>query len=174
MRPEKQLAVEEFKQRLDESRSVIFTGFSGLSAEQMNQLRGTLQECSASYMIVKNRLFKIAVDQMEMGAISEFLNGPVGVVFGPESYSELLKELVKFGKENNALALLGGYIEEQAFGPDQVKKIAGLPSKPRLQAILLAALQTPISGFVGVLHQRLASVVRVLSAIAGKKEENSE
>ncbi len=85
-----------------------------------------------------------------------------------------LDRLIEFGKENNAPGLLGGYIEEQAFGPDQLKSIAALPSKTQLQAMLLAALQRPISGFVGVLYQRLASLLRVLNAIAGKKDENDE
>ncbi len=174
MRAEKEFAVKEVQDRLKEAESVVLTGYAGLSAEQMNLLRGALEERSANYMVVSNRLFKIAVKELELNAITEFLNGPVGVVFGPESYSDVLKDLMKFRRENDALKILGGYIEKQVIGPEAVKIVASLPSKAQLQARLLGALEGPITGFVGVLQQRLGSLVRVLDAIAKKRAESGE
>ena len=174
MRPEKQLAVAELKQQIEGAGSIVLTTYSGLSAEQMNELRGILDQRSAKYIVVKNRLVKIALEQLGRKEISEFLEGPVGVICGTESYSEYLKDLVNFNKENQAPEMLGGYIEQQVFGPQEMKSLAALPSKEELQAQFLGGLQAPITGFVRLMGQRLASFLRVLDAIAKKKEESGE
>ena len=114
---------------------------------------------------------KIASQEAGLEELNTFLNGPTGVVFGPESYGEVLKELVKFGKETKKSDICGGYVEDQYFDADGIKAIAELPSKEVLQAKLLAGLQAPISSLVGLMGQRLASFVRVLDGIAKKRAE---
>ena len=171
MRPEKQYAVQEIKDRLGQADSFVLTRFAGLTAEKMNAFRGALDEQSASYMVVKNRLLKIAAREAGLDQLSAFIDGPVGIIFGPEEYAGYLTEVVKFNKENQLPEILGGYLEQQYHPAENVKILASLPSKEVLQSQLLGAMQAPISQFVSVLAQRLASFVRVLDAIAKKKAE---
>jgi large subunit ribosomal protein L10 len=171
VRPEKQYAVQEIKDRLGQGDTFVLTRFAGLTAEKLNEFRGALHEQSASYMVVKNRLLKIAAKEAGFEQLSDFIDGPVGIIFGSEEYSGYLKEVVKFNKDNQLPEILGGYIEQQYFPAENVKILASLPSKEVLQSQLLGAMQAPISQFVSVLAQRLASFVRVIDAISKKKAE---
>jgi large subunit ribosomal protein L10 len=54
-----------------------------------------------------------------------------------------------------------------------VVELAKLPSKDVLRAILLGTLQAPCSQLVGVLDQKVASLVYVLSAVKEKKEQQA-
>ena len=52
---------------------------------------------------------------------------------------------------------------------DQVDVLATLPSKKVMQGMLVGTLAAPMSNLVGVMSQKLASLVYVLKAAADKK-----
>jgi len=174
VRPEKQYAVQEITQKLGQAETFVLTRFAGLTAEKMNEFRSALARQSADYMVVKNRLLKIAAREAGFEQLGEYIDGSVGIILGTDIYSGYLKEVVKFNKQNKLPEILCGYIEQQFLPAENVRTLAELPSKEELRAQLLAGLQAPISSFVGILQQRLSSLVRVLDAICRKKSESGE
>jgi len=57
------------------------------------------------------------------------------------------------------------------YGAGDVAELAKLPSKDALRAMLLGTLMAPCSNLVGVLDQKVASLVYVLDAARREKEE---
>ena len=53
--------------------------------------------------------------------------------------------------------------------PADVEALATLPSKKVMQSILVGTIAAPMSNLVGVMSQKLASLVYVLKAAADKK-----
>ena len=83
---------------------------------------------------------------------------------------ESAKVVAKFVDETNgALQIKGGIVEGAVFDAKGIKKVATLPSRQELLAQLVAALQSPISGFVGTLEGIAREFVYTLQAIADKK-----
>ena len=52
--------VEELTEEIEQSPNLIFTGFRGLTVEEMENLRQQLYECDTTYHVVKNRLARQA------------------------------------------------------------------------------------------------------------------
>jgi large subunit ribosomal protein L10 len=64
-------------------------------------------------------------------------------------------------------------VERRAIAAEQIKDIAGLPSRNELIAKLLFLLQSPITGLARVLAAVPQSFVMVLDQVRIKKEEQA-
>ena len=62
-------------------------------------------------------------------------------------------------------------MKEKKINADEVDQLAKLPSKEILYAMLLGTLQAPMSQLVGVMNNKLSSLVYVLEAVRNKKEK---
>lgn len=165
MRSEKQFVIEELKAKIGSASAVIFTSYTGASAEQMAALRGALDGRNGGYMVVKNRLFALAAKEAGLGDALPGFEGQVGVAFSDEDSSvPVLKALVVFNKENETVALLGGFIGSKPYTAAELKELSRMPTKPILQAQLLGTLQAAPRGFVSVLAGRLRSLLYLINA----------
>ncbi len=170
MRTEKQFAIEELKERIEGATAVIFTDYAGAGAEQMVILRHALHERNGRYMVVKNRLFTLAAKAAGFESELPGFAGQVGVAFTDEESSvPVLKALVDFRKEHEAVALLGGFVGGKPYTADELKELSKLPPKPLMRAQVLGTFQVVPRGFVSVLAGRLRSVLHLINAYIEKQ-----
>ena len=86
----------------------------------------------------------------------------------------LAKMLVKFVEDNNEkLTIKGGVFEGEFMDPAKVKFLARMPSKPELQAKLLAMIQAPATQLVRLMQEPGARVVRLLETLRKGKSEQA-
>src|SRR5665811_88241 len=112
-RTEKEQMVSELRDRLQGSKSLYYTDFTGLSVKRMTELRRRLKRAGVNYVVIKNTLALRAVN--ESGLVGERLKGPTGLVFGtdPVTAARLLAE---FAKEfENKPAMKGGVLQGKAI-----------------------------------------------------------
>ena len=57
-KPEKIKMVSELTEKIGEAKSILLTDFTGLSVEEISELRNQLRESSVEYRVVKNTLTK--------------------------------------------------------------------------------------------------------------------
>ena len=82
-RSEKEQLVASLKAKLDGADAVYYTDFTGLNVKAMTQLRRSLRQSDAEYVVVKNRLAQRAFKESEgLPDIASGFQGPTGVVFG--------------------------------------------------------------------------------------------
>jgi len=60
-REDKREVVADLQQRLRRAKVAILTRFSGLNVERMTQLRRDLRKAGVEYRIIKNTLFRLAI-----------------------------------------------------------------------------------------------------------------
>ena len=170
MRPEKQSAVEELKAKIESATAVIFTGYTGASAEQMADLRAALDARHGRYVVVKNRLFALAARAVGLPDELPGFQGQVGVALTDEESSiPVLKALVAFRREHEAVELLGGFVAGRPHSAAALKELSKLPSRPVMQAQVLGVLQAAPRGLVSVVAGRLRSVLYLLRAHVEKQ-----
>jgi large subunit ribosomal protein L10 len=63
-REEKSAAIQEIAAQIEASEAIFAVDYRGISVPQAAELRSKLREADASFRIVKNRLTKIAADQV--------------------------------------------------------------------------------------------------------------
>ena len=165
----KKLVVDETIAKFKESTGIIITNYQGLNVEQINTLRRELEKVDAKYKVIKNTLSKRVLDELSINSnLKAMFTGVTGLVFCKD-YIKAVKVLTKFGKDNEAFEIKGGYIEEKTCSIDDIKAISKLSSKEELIAKLAMLLNSPIQGLVNVLAGPKKNVVYALKAVADKK-----
>ena len=154
------------------AKMAIATEFRGLTVAQMTRLRREIRQASGEYQVIKNTLVRRALRETDYGSLDRLLEGPNGWVFGYEDPITLTKALVKFAEENDKLTIKGGMFEGEYMDPAKVKILAQMPSKPELQAQLLALMQAPATQLVRLIQEPGARIARLLEAMRKKKMES--
>lgn len=165
----KEALVAEIKDRFNASEAVIMVDYRGLSVKQMQTLRVQVRESGGEVKIYKNSLTEIAVRELALPSMDEYLAGPTAFVFVEGDAVAPAKALTAFAKENQALEIKGGFVQNQVVDAGGVKTIAALPSREELIAKLLGTMLNPLTGTVRVLSGPARAFVTVVDAIAKQK-----
>ena len=170
-RTEKEGFVEGFRESLKESPAIFLTDFSGLDVKSMTVLREELRKSGAEYLVVKNRLVRIALEDTDFPDISEWLIGPTGVVVGHTGPVEAAKAVADFAKtHNNRPVFKVAVLENSVLDPSQIDRLAQLPSREVLLAMLAGALEAPMAALAGALEAKLQEMSGLLEALREQKE----
>ena len=174
MRPEKKAIIGKFRSDLADFSFFILTNYHGMIVNQTTELRRQLLGLNAQFHIVKNSLFRLAAADFEWADAVSALNGPLALVIGKGDLIDALKLLNKFNSNNQVLVSRLAVSADGVLAQDELEVLVKLPSKNVLQAMFAGMLAAPLSQFVGVLSQKVASLLYVLRAIQEKKEKMRE
>ncbi len=166
---QKEQLVSEIKDRFADSSAVIMADYRGLSVKAMQELRNKLREVDAEMTIYKNSLTEIAMRELAMPDMTEYLAGPTGFVFISGDPVGPAKALTAFAKDHQQLELKGGLVENQVVDAAGIKAIATLPSREELIAKLLGTMVNPLVGFARVLNGPTEAFARTVQAVADQK-----
>ncbi|NIO10580.1 MAG: 50S ribosomal protein L10 [Deltaproteobacteria bacterium] len=171
-REEKAGQIAEVQDKFKAAKMAIVTEYRGLTVTQMGQLRREVRAASGEYKVIKNTMARLAMkNDGAFSALEGLLEGPNGWVFSYEDPVNLSKALVKFTEQNEMLKIKGGVLEGEFLEPSKVKDLAKLPSRPELQAKLLALMQAPATQLVRLIQEPGARVARLLETIRKTKSE---
>ncbi len=165
---QKQAVVAALADRLRRSTTVYVTDFTGLDVARLTQLRRRLRAAGVDYVVVKNTLALRALSDARVAGLEPHLAGPTGLVLGGADPVAAAKVLGDFAKEFEKPAIKVGLVDGKAVTPDQVRRLATLPSRTELLAQLGGTLQAPMAGFVGALNGLLMNLVGALEALRTK------
>jgi large subunit ribosomal protein L10 len=162
-------AVAAIKDKLTSSEGVIMADYRGLSVKEMQEFRRTIAESGAEVKVYKNRLTEIAIRELAMPSMDEFLVGPTCFIFVPEDPSAPAKAMVDFAKEHEALEIKGAFLDNGIVDVAVVKSIAALPSREELIAKFMGQAMNPVRGFMAQATAPAAALTRTLKAVADQK-----
>jgi large subunit ribosomal protein L10 len=174
-RSAKEAFLVEFRERLDRAPVLYLTDFTGLDVKDMTVLRRKLKESGAEYVVAKNRLVSLALQETDYPDLSEALMGPTGLVFGYEDAVGPAKALTEFAKEHDDRPVFKlGVLENEIVAAAQIDRLAKLPPKEQLLAELAGAMKAPLAALVGALEGKMREMAGLLEAYQAKKQEAGE
>jgi large subunit ribosomal protein L10 len=162
-RAKKEQEVAFYKQRFTNDGLVVVTHYTGLTVAQMRDLRKRLYANDASYKVTKNTLARIAAKDTDYETISDLFEGPTGIATSPDPVSAA-KIVHEFAKEHGALQILGGAMGQQRLSPDEIEKLAKMPSLDELRSKIVGVIQAPAQKMAGVMQATPVKVARVCKA----------
>ena len=154
----KEAKVLEIKEKLEKAQGVVLADYQGLSVEEDTMLRKSLREAGVEYKVYKNSLVTRAANELGLGDVVQYLEGPVSIAFGYED----ARVLNNFAKDHKKLELKAGIVDGIVYDKAGVEKLATIPSKEVLIAKLLGSFKAPLSNFA-----------YLINAIKDKKESES-
>ena len=170
---QKQEVVTALATRLRRSPTVYVADFTGLDVAKLTRLRRRLRQAGTEFVVVKNTLARRALSDAQVPELEAHLAGPTGLVLAGADPVAAARVLADFAKEFAKPAVKVGLVDGRAVTPAQVKRLAGLPTKPELLAQLGGALQAPMAGFVGALNGLLMNMVGALEALRTKRSSGA-
>ncbi|MBN2303210.1 MAG: 50S ribosomal protein L10 [Anaerolineae bacterium] len=159
----KQELVTQYVDMLQDARGIVIAEYRGMTVKQLDDLRAKLREKNASFIITKNTLLKIALEQVGMAAPDDLLAGPVALAVAYEDLPATVKTVLEYANGNELFITKGGVIGESAVAGSDLEAISQLPSLDVLRAQLVGMVTMPLTQFVGLLEEpgrQLVAVVR--------------
>jgi len=170
-RTDKEGFVESFRERLQESPAIFLTDFTGLDVKSMTVLRAELKKNGAEYLVVKNRLLIRTLEGLELPDLSDWLTGPTGVVLGHSGPVEAAKTISDFAKSHDDRpAFKVAVMDKALLDAGQIQKLAKLPPREQLLAMLAGALEAPMAALAGALEAKAQEMVGLMKALQEKRE----
>ncbi len=165
--------VEELKDQLERSTITFSADYTRTSVNQMTELRRAMRAGGIEFTVVKNTLMYLAADQAGMPQVKEIVQGPSAVAFGYDDPAAAAKTISDYARANaNTFSIRGAVMGDgAALGPEGVTRLATLPPKPQMLAILLAQMQAPMARLVGALNGPVQNLDNVLRARMSQLEE---
>lgn len=170
-RRKKEKVVEELRKKLKQLNYMFLTGYSGMNMGQLTRLRRELRNVDVEFSVVKNSLLKIASAGTRAEALRDKFSGPNAIICIYKDPISAARVLSSFSKEISNLRLKAGFLGEQIITPEEIMKLATLPSKEILVSRFLGLLQGIPRRFLYVLSGNLVKLMLTLNAIKNKKEQ---
>ena len=166
--------VQKLKERLDEAKAIVLVDYKGISVQEDTDLRNKFRDNKVDYFVAKNTLLKLAVKDLSIEGLDEYLVGPTAIavskedeVTPPKLISDFMKSLPD---EKDFFKFKVGIIDNQLMDVRELERVVNLPSKQELLAQVVRSFNSPISGLVYTLNSILQKLVLVLNEIKNKQQ----
>jgi large subunit ribosomal protein L10 len=165
-REEKSATIQEIAAQIEGAEAIFAVDYRGISVPQAAELRGKLRETDSSFRIVKNRLTKLAAEQVGEERLAELLTGPTALTFVRGDTAAAAKAITTFNKEHDVLTYKGGFMAETVLDDAAFKSIARLPSREVLVGQFAGLVASPLTGIVRGLNALIQGLATQLGQIA--------
>ena len=167
-RSQKEKAVEDFKNILNEAEAVIVAQYKGLNSETIDELRTKTRDSNVSFKVTKNRLIKIALTGGVYENISDLFTGPTAIAYSKDVVAAA-KVTSEFSKGNENFVIVGGALKAKVLDLDGIKHLASLPSLPELQAKIIGLISAPARQIATIVAAPATQLITVTKAYEGAK-----
>lgn len=165
---------EDVKKRLGSERSVIVLKLDKFSVERANDLRTKLRGEGARMTVVRNRVARLALAELDMKAAGDVVTGMSALAYGGTdgvmTVSRVVSDWTKKNKDAG-VSILGGYVDGQKITSAQVEVLATLPNRQQLLSMIASAVAAPMQQIASQVNELLAGVARAVDAVRESKEK---
>ena len=147
--------VADIVEKLKGAQSMVVCSYSGLTVEQVTNLRKLCRDQEVHYCVLKNRLVLRALQELGINGLDHLLEGPNAFVFSTKDVTNAPKIVNDFIEKNKltSLEIKGGLMGTEVLDAAGVKALAALPSREELLATMVGCLVSPVSALVAVLDE---------------------
>lgn len=150
--------VAEIKEKLQNASSFVLVDYKGLTVAEDTTLRSEYRKSGVTYRVYKNRLMKIALNELGYTQFDDALNGPTAIALGSDDIAAPAKIAMDKAKAFKKMTIKCGFVDGKYLDAEGCKVLATLPSREGLISQILGLLQAPMAG-----------LARAVSAIAEKQ-----
>ena len=128
---QKQVVVNEIKEKLEKATSAVLVDARGLSVAEDTELRKQLREAGVDYKVYKNTMMNFAVEGTQFEGLKDYFEGPSAIAI--------------------CLEFKAGVIEGTCYDAKGMVAVADIPSREVLLSRLLGSFQGPMASFARVI-----------------------
>lgn len=165
---DKKELLKAYNEKIKASKALVVLKPSKLTPNESNEFRKEIFDTGATFNIVKNSIFKLALKENNLPEIKDLEFGEHAVLFLVEDIVSPTKALKKFieattpKNQDARIEIIGGVMEGSELNAEQVKELADMPSFEGSIALILGVLDMAMSGVANVLEDSMRGTVSVL------------
>ncbi len=167
---DKKQVVSEVAAVAADALSAVAVEYSGLSVDDLTELRKQAREGGVYLRVVKNTLAKRALTGTEFEFMSTGLKGQLMLAFSQEDPGGAARIVREFAKEHEqlkpALISIGG----ELLDPSELKRLADLPTYDQAISMLMALMKAPVEKLTRTINEVPGKFVRTVAAVRDQKQ----
>ena len=167
-RSEKTELLNKYKEILKDKVGYFLVNSDKTDTLTVSKLKMQLRETGANYTVVKNSIFKVALQETEQPLQTQELDGPTALIYFDEDPSTPAKLVKQIQKETELLKAKGGVFEGEFLTEERVMQLAEIPSREVLLSRLVGTMNAPLTGFMNAVTGNVRSLTVVLKGISEK------
>lgn len=168
-RDKKQALVAEFSEVVAASKMTVFAQYKGLTVAELQELRRNAREKGVKITVIKNRLVRVVMSQNDTYKDTDTSALAGQLLYATSDNDEVAPAQVldEFAKTHPALEFAGAFSGEgNVLSVEEVKALAGLPSREQLVAEVVAQLLSPVHDVTNALSGNLHALLDGVEAKA--------
>jgi large subunit ribosomal protein L10 len=168
-RDKKKALVAEMSEAIAGAKMTVYAQYQGLSVADIQELRNAARAAGVTITVIKNRLVRVAVESIDTykNVDTSALTGQLLYAISTEDEVAPAQVLNDFAKTHPALQFVGAFSGEGAnLDANDVKALAGLPSKDQLIGQVVAQLLSPVHDVTNALSGNLHALLDGVEAKA--------
>ena len=171
-RSDKNEFVQNLKEELDNSSSVIVAHYAGLSVSETDDLRKAMRDNGAKFRVTKNRLTKLALADTQYESIIDLFNGPTAIAYSSDPVAPS-RIAVNFEKKLKNFKIIGGSFEGEKIDQNKINFLAKLPSLDGIRGKLIGLISAPAQKIASILQEPGGQLARLLIARSEALEKSN-
>ena len=152
--------VQEIKARIERAEAVVLVEYKGINVADDTALRARCREAGVEYKVLKNRLFKKALEELGIEGFDAALEETTAFAFGYDDCIAPCKVIADSLDKVKALKIKCGLVDGAYAETATIEALAKIPPRETLLSQLVFMLQNP-----------MASFARAIQAVADKQQE---
>lgn len=169
---QKEAIVAEVSEVARKAYSAVGAEYSGLTVEQMTDLRLQARKAGVYVRVVKNTLAKRAFKDTKFACMEEGLKGPLVLAFSQEDPGSAARVAEAFAKEHEAFKVKLVSISGKLLDPSELGTVAKMPTYEEAISQLMALMKAPVQKLAVTINEVPSKLVRTLAAVRDAKKAN--
>ena len=171
-RSEKNDFVNNMKDEISNSSSIIVAHYSGLSVLETADLRKEMRENGAKFKVTKNRLTKLALSDTQFKDIADLFSGPTAIAYSEDPIAPA-KVAVSFEKKYSNFKIIGGGYDGEKIDKNKINFLATLPSLDGIRAKVISLILSPAQKIAAVVNEPTSKLARLINLRSKQLEESN-
>ena len=167
-RSQKTELLNKYKEILKNKTGYFLVNSDKTDTVTVSKLKMELKNVNANYTVLKNTLFKVALQDSDQPLEIQEIDGPTAIIYFDEDPTAPAKLIKEMQKETDLLNEKSGVYEGLFLTEQEVMQLAEIPTKEVLLAQLVGTLNAPLSGFVNAATGNIRGLTMVLKGISEK------
>ena len=166
------LISSEYERELGSADGLLFVSMAGLTVQESEGLRASLDEQGVKLRMVRNKLVRRVLSERGLELSKEDLTGNVAIAYGETEAAIVAAKVFTEPavKKAGKIAIRAGVLEGELLGAQDAASLADVPDRDTLRAMILSALQSPARGIAMSISGVPGGLARVLQAHADQSE----